>query len=95
MQKKSDQPPRFSIGKIAMTRGVMRELPLDEVKESLARHRSADWGTVCPEDWESNDQSLECGSRLLSSYRSSDGTVFWIITEADRSVTTVLLPSEY
>lgn len=62
---------------------------------ALSRHITGDWGEVDAEDKRANDQSLIDGSRLLSAYRSQDGTKFWIITEADRSVTTVLLPEEY
>jgi hypothetical protein len=54
-----------------------------------------DWGEVVEDDWWENDLSLEEGYRLVSAYTSSAGTPFWVITEADRSVTTVLLPSGY
>jgi len=50
---------------------------------------------VSPSDWKQNDYALKHGLRLLSSYRSESGTKFWIITEADRSATTVLLPEDY
>ena len=61
----------------------------------LARHLSGDWGEVCAEDAKENEFSLQHGFRLLSAYRLSDGTKIWIITEADRSATTFLLPEEY
>ena len=61
----------------------------------LARHLSGDWGEVCAEDAKENEFSLEHGFRLLSAYVLRDGTKVWIITEADRSATTILLFSEY
>ena len=61
----------------------------------LRRHRSGDWGELCDQDKVANEQGLKEGFRILSAYHTPDGTKFWIITEADRSVTTVLLPSEY
>ena len=61
----------------------------------LQRHVAGDWGEVCAEDKQSNDHALVEGTRILSAYRAADGTKFWIITEADRSVTTVLLPEDY
>ena len=62
----------------------------------MAGHfRSGDWGDVCEEDRKENEFSLENHLRLFSVYHLGDGTKIWIITEADRSVTTILLPSEY
>jgi hypothetical protein len=63
--------------------------------EFLARHVRGDWGELQPEDVQENEFSLQHGLRLLSRYTLSDGTVIWIITEADRSATTILLPEEY
>jgi len=56
---------------------------------------SGDWGNVCPEDAEANEAAVNERARLLSAYSTDTGVHFWIITEADRSVTTVLLPEEY
>jgi hypothetical protein len=63
--------------------------------EFLGRHEAGDWGEVCPEDWAENDLSLREGFRLLSAYTLKTGVKIWVITEADRSVTTILLPEEY
>ncbi len=63
--------------------------------EFLARHRSGDWGEVDPEDWQANNEALSSGGRLLSAYTIGEGVRVWIITEADRSSTCVLLPEEY
>lgn len=61
----------------------------------LCRHLRNDWGEVCGDDWQLNDEAIENGDRLLSAYRTSKGERLWIITERDRSVTTFLLPDEY
>ena len=63
--------------------------------EFLRRHCSGDWGELDAEDWAANDRALQEGSRLLSAYKLRDGTKIWIITEADRSSTCLLLPEEY
>lgn len=90
--------PLFSLGQIVATPGALAALgkagqtPL----EFLARHVRGDWGEVDEHDRSENQLSLNRGFRLLSSYRISSGdTKVWVITEADRSVTTVLLPEEY
>lgn len=86
----------FPLGRVVATPGAL-EL-LEEAGEDpvryLTRHRSGDWGAVSPEDAEENELSLKCGWRILSSYLVRDRCI-WIITEADRSVTTILLPEEY
>ena len=61
----------------------------------MVRHRQGDWGEVCGEDWELNDEAVENGTRILSAYRTAKQERLWIITEWDRSVTTILLPDEY
>jgi hypothetical protein len=62
--------------------------------EYVARHATGDWGELCAFDRHQNEMALREGLRVLSSYETPAGTV-WIITEADRSVTTILLPEEY
>jgi hypothetical protein len=61
----------------------------------LARHQTGDWGDLDAEDRRENERSMQCGFRLLSAYMLADGTRIWVITEADRSSTTLLLPEEY
>ena len=63
--------------------------------EFLVRHVRGDWGDVCEEDAEANEQSLKDGSRILSAYHLKTGQKVWVLTEADRSSTVCLLPSEY
>lgn len=88
---------KFEPGRIVSTPGALRAM--EEAGESpasfLTRHLSGDWGELDPEDIRENELSLAHGFRLLSAYRLSSGTKIWIITEADRSVTTFLIPEEY
>ena len=86
---------RFPLGETVITQGALAALTTKDVATAIHRHSSCDWGDVCPEDAQLNDAALHDGTRLFSVYTSSDGTRFWVITEADRSVTTFLLPSEY
>ena len=65
------------------------------VQTLLQRHATGDWGDLCTEDMRANNDALQYGDRLLSSYVISESCKVWVITEWDRSVTTVLLPSEY
>jgi len=85
----------FAPGQIVATSNVVRQLPEYEVQRALARHLAGDWGDCCPEDVDANTVALEAGDRLFSVYHTADGIKFWIITEADRSATTVLLPEDY
>jgi hypothetical protein len=85
----------FPIGQLVATPGLLSLVGKVEMMNALDRHMKGDWGTVNKEDKEANNQALKDGARLLSAYLSKDGIKFWIITEADRSVTTILLPSEY
>ena len=66
-----------------------------DIAAALHCHANSDWGDVCDEDKRANDAALIHGTRVISSYRSERGVRFWCITEADRSVTTILLPEEY
>lgn len=88
-------PARFPLGQTVITAGAAAALPNDDIQRALARHHSGDWGDVGHEDREENETALAEGFRLLSAYNTADGTRFWVITEADRSATTVLLPEEY
>ncbi len=85
------------LGKIVATPGALEALTASKqsAMEFLSRHRQGDWGDVCGEDWEANDDDLEIGNRVLSTYHTNAGIKLWIITEWDRSSTTILLPDEY
>ncbi|WP_244190973.1 hypothetical protein [Ralstonia mannitolilytica] len=90
------RPPLFPLGRIVATRGVLTHLEREGIAADpyLDRHVRGDWGDVPPEDAEANRYALLAGARILSSYKIA-GERVWIITEADRSVTTLLFPSEY
>tara|TARA_R110002072_G_scaffold121342_2_gene255039 strand:+ start:9516 stop:9806 length:291 start_codon:yes stop_codon:yes gene_type:complete len=85
----------FALGHLVSTPAALEAIPADEMQKALSRHAQCDWGDCGPEDWEENEVALRDGFRLFSVYRSEAGTKFWIITEADRSATTVLLPEDY
>lgn len=85
----------FSLGHIVATPGVLQAVSHGEIQGFLYRHSQGDWGCICPEDAEENWFALENGFRIFSAYCSSNGVQVWVITEADRSATTVLLPEEY
>ncbi len=87
--------PKFDLGRTLTTPGVLELDPLGLVIPGLLkRHRSGDWGTLGPEDIAENEFSVDKELRILSAY-AIKGEKIWVITEPDRSVTTVLLPSEY
>jgi hypothetical protein len=86
---------RFLLGQLVITTNASQTLNAVDVTTAIRRHAAGDWGNVDEHDKAANDQSLAKGSRILSAYTASDGTRFWIISEADRSVTTVLLPEDY
>lgn len=89
--------PKFSLGQVVATPGALEALATNnqDALEFLNRHSTGDWGELDAHDWMENEYSLTHGLRLLSAYTLRDGTRLWIITEADRSATTLLLPSEY
>ncbi len=88
---------RFALGQVVATPGVL--IALAEAgqtpHEFTNRHAVGDWGDLDEQDRRANERSVKDGSRLLSAYRLRNDTRIWIITEADRSSTTILLPSEY
>lgn len=92
----SANTPRFPLGDLVATpsaEALMRAHGVAPVR-LLARHLTGDWGDVPPEDARANDEAITRGGRLLSSYAVGDQRI-WVITEADRSATTFLLPEEY
>ena len=91
------RPPRFSLGRVLATRGAGEALEeaVQDPMEFVRRHQSGDWGEVPEEDAQENEFSITHNLRILSAYRTARGVRIWVITEADRSATTILLPSEY
>ena len=86
---------KFLLGRLVATPNALAHIPNDEIISSLSRHVRGDWGDLGDEDKNTNECALLHGGRLFSAYRSTQGIRFWIITEWDRSVTTVLLPEDY
>lgn len=85
----------FPLGLTVITRNAQSSLNAEDVKSSLARHARGDWGDIGSDDAEENEFALNHDLRLFSVYHDRNESKFWIITEADRSVTTVLLPEDY
>jgi hypothetical protein len=87
--------PKFKYGKLVVTAGATAALAQRDIAGAFVKHIFGNWGDVCAEDAAANDQAMVDGSRIVSVYHSAAGLKFYMITEADRSVTTVLLPEEY
>jgi hypothetical protein len=85
----------FRLGRIVATPNALQSITQDDILTGIRRHQAGDWGNLTDDDRAANDRALVEGMRLLSAYNAANGTRFWIITEADRSVTTVLLPEDY
>jgi len=91
----SVQGPKFDLGQLVATPNALGVVPPDEMLVAVGRHVRGDWGILDPEDHRSNEHALKHGGRLFSEYHSTNQVKFWIITECDRSATTVLLPEDY
>lgn len=87
--------PKFALGYVVATPGILDKIPETDRRCALDRHSRGDWGDLDPHDVQENERALRTSGRLLSAYQSRSGTKFWIITEGDRSATTLLLPEEY
>ncbi len=85
----------FPHGPIVSTPHALEAISSEEIQKALQHHFSGDWGDCDPDDAAANDVALIEGTRLFSVYHDTSGQKFWIITEADRSATTVLLPEDY
>lgn len=86
---------KVPLGRIVATPAALGTVSQPDIVAALRRHAVGDWGDVTPDDRAANDDALHSGERLLSVYQSATGTTFWVLTEADRSATTVLLPDDY
>ena len=83
------------LGRVVITAHAQDMLADADINAALARHQSGDWGEVSGSDWRMNDGALKFGERILSVYTGKGGKRFWVITEADRSYTTVMMPDDY
>ena len=83
------------MGLLVITRNALNTINRKDYSEGLQKHLQGDWGNLCQEDRNLNDLALKKGGRLFSAYQSSEGIKYWIITEADKSATTILLPEDY
>ena len=97
MNGKHKKKPLFSLGRVVATPGALQALEDagQSPAEFLSRHITGDWGEVPPEDAAENELSVKQGFRILSAYTLTTDVKVWVITEADRSATTFLLPAEY
>lgn len=93
----TNKKPLFELGIEISTPGAIEELRKARVSfgEILKRHTHGDWGDLCKEDKEQNELALKEGGRILSAYTLPTGGKLWVITEADRSATTIIKPDEY
>lgn len=85
----------FPLGNVVITPNALDQLSPADIQRALLRHHRGDWGELDEHDRQENDAALVTGLRLLSAYRADSGVIFWIITEADRSATTLLMPDDY
>lgn len=83
------------LGHIVATPNALQSITQDDILLGIQRHQAGDWGNLTDDDRSSNDRALSQGGRIVSAYNAVNGTRFWVITEADRSRTTVLLPEDY
>ena len=86
---------KFRLGRIVSTANALESLTESDILTGIQRHQAGDWGDVKGDDYAANERALVQGSRIISAYNAADNTRFWIITEADRSITTILLPEDY
>jgi hypothetical protein len=87
--------PKFPLGRTVITQNARSVLSDEDVLAGLVAHAAGDWGDLDAEDCAANERALLDGSRLVSVYRSAADVKFYVITEWDRSITTVLLPEDY
>ena len=85
----------FRLGRILTTPNALHSLTQDDILLGIQRHQAGDWGDLTDDNRAANDRALAQGGRIVSAYQATNGTRFWLITEADRSTTTILLPEDY
>jgi hypothetical protein len=85
----------FRLGRIIATPNARQSITQDDILLGIQRHQAGDWGNLTDDNRAANDRALAQGGRILSAYQATNGTKYWLITEADRSRTTILLPEDY
>jgi hypothetical protein len=95
MSAKTMPIAKFRLGKIVSTPNALDRVTQEDILLGIQRHQAGDWGNVDTHGHAANERALIEGTRLWSVYHAGSGVKFWLITEADRSVTTVLLPEDY
>jgi len=85
----------FRLGRIVATPNALQSITQADILIGIQRHQAGDWGNLTDDDRATNDRALAQGGRILSAYQATNGTRFYLITEADRSRTTILLPEDY
>ena len=91
----TDSAVSFLLGNVVITPNALDHLTPADIQCGLQRHKAGDWGELDEHDRQENDAALRMELRLLSAYRAASGVSFWIITEADRSSTCILMPDDY
>jgi hypothetical protein len=86
---------KFDLGQLVITPAALEAVPADDICNAINRHICGDFGDLDAADRRENELALRAGLRLLSVYHATNGIKFWLITEADRRLTTILLPSDY
>ena len=84
----------FRLGRIVTTPNAVQSITQDDILVGIQRHQAGDWGNLTDDNRAANDRALTQGGRIVSSYQATNWTKFWLITEADRSITTILLPED-
>ena len=92
---RATREPKFSLGQLCITPRAAIAVPPNEVLNAVARHAAGDWGALDKHDRQENERALGTRGRLVSSYQASNGSPFWVITDAGWATTTVLLPEDY
>ena len=85
----------FRLGRIVATPNARQSITQDDILLGIQRHQAGDWGNLTDDNRTANDRALAQGGRIVSAYQATNGTKFWLITEVDRSTTTILLPEDY
>lgn len=93
--KTANKDPMFQVRQVAVTRGADAALTADDLLVGLVRHIQGDWGAIGEVERQRNEQALLAGGKLFSRFVSESGVTYWLVTEPNRCLTTILLPEEH